>query len=115
MALSTFTVIVHVFFGNAELLKLIVPDAAVAVTVPPQVFVTPGVVATTKPDGRPSEKLPVIGTTLPFVMLKVSVDAVFSATVVGLKLVVIDGGCKIMIPALAVPPLDAARPGELSV
>ena len=94
---------------------MIVPAPAFAVTVPPQLLTTLGVVATTRFAGRVSVKLPLIGTTLPLVMLKVMVLAVFLATVVGLKLLAMDGGCKMTIPALAVPPLEAANPDAPAV
>src|ERR1700676_4705080 len=89
--------------------------AAAAVTDPPQLFPMFGVAATTKFVGKVSVKLPLIGTTFPFVMVKVMVLTLVPVPavvwmVVGLKLLVIDGGCKIMMPALAVPPLELPRP-----
>ena len=91
------------------------PEPAVAVTVPPQLLITAGVVATTRFAGRLSVKLASIGTTLPFVMLKVIVLGVFVATVVGLKVLVMDGGCNTTSPMLALPPLELARPEVLAV
>src|SRR6266852_175211 len=101
---------VQVPVGVAALAKLMAPASETAVTDPPQLLTTLGVVATTRPAGRVSVKLPSIGTTLPFMMLKVRVLAVFVATVVGLKAFVMVGGCKMMMPALAVPPLEAPSP-----
>ena len=106
---------VHVPTVNALLEKLMLPDPAVAVTVPPQLLTTVGVVATTRFAGRVSVKLASIATTLPFVMLKLIVLGVLGATVVGLKLLVIEGGSRMMIPAFAVPPLDGPRPDALAV
>src|SRR5262249_14120716 len=78
--LDTFTVMLQVPTANAALVKLIVPDPAAAVTVPPQVLVTAGVAATTRlpgcgppTDGRVSVKLASIGTTLPLVIANVIV------------------------------------------
>jgi len=87
---------------SMALLKLIDPDPAVAVTTPPQLFTTLGVAATTRPAGRVSVKLPLIATVFPLVMVNVMVEAVLIATVVGLKLLVIEGGCKTMICAVTV-------------
>lgn len=96
----TSTVMVHVKVGpagSAGLEKLIVPLPAVAVTDPPQLLTTLGVVATTRFavrlfDGRVSVKLASIVTALELVMLNVIVLGAFTATVVGLKLFVIEGG-----------------------
>jgi len=79
-----------------------VPDPAFAVTVPPQVLVTLGTVATTRFAGSVSVKLESIVTELPLVMLKVIVLGVFGVTVVGLKLLVMDGGCRTVIVAVTV-------------
>jgi len=79
-----------------------VPDPAFAVTVPPQPFTTFGTVATTRLAGKVSVKLESIVTELPFVMLKVMVLGVFGVTVVGLKLLVMEGGCKTVIVAVTV-------------
>src|ERR1700674_4856870 len=94
-----------------------VPGAAVAVIVglPVQVVTTPFGVATTRFAGSVSVKLPLIGTTFPFVMVKVMVLTVVPVPavvwmVVGLKLLVIDGGCSTIMPALAVPPLELPSP-----
>lgn len=84
------------------LAKLMLPLPATAVTVPPQAFTTFGEVATTRPAGRLSVKLESMVTVFPLVMEKVIVLAVFGATVVGLKLLVIEGGCKIVMLAVTV-------------
>lgn len=101
--------------GTAELLKVIDPLPAVAVTVPPQLLITVGVVATTRLAGRLSVKLPLIGTTFPLVIENVTVLGAFIATVVGLKLFAIDGGSKMMMPSVAVPPLELAKPDAAAV
>src|SRR5205807_8112796 len=106
---------VHVPITNDALVKLIVPAPATAVTDPPQLLTTLGVGATTRLAGNVSVKLLLMATTFPLVMLKVIVEMPFTAMVVGLKLLVMEGGCKIRMPALAVPPLDAASPEELAV
>ena len=103
--------------------KLMVPDPAVAVTVPPQPLTTLGVVATTRFVGIVSVKLPSMGTTLALL----STENVMVLTlgpvpvppvvwmVVGLKLLVIEGGAKITMLAFAVPPLDDPRPDAFAV
>src|SRR5215472_17660744 len=101
-ALCTFTVTEHVPTAKVVLAKLMVPVPAFAVTVPPQVLVTLGVVATTRFAGRLSVKLESIVTVFPLVMLKVIVLGVFGVTVVGLKLLVMDGGCRTVIVAVTV-------------
>jgi hypothetical protein len=98
----TFTVIVQGPTGKAAFVKLMVPAPAVAVTEPAQPFTTLGVVATTKFAGNVSVKLALIATVFPFVMLNVRVLGAFTATVSGLKLLVIAGGCKIVMSAVTV-------------
>jgi hypothetical protein len=71
--LCTLTVIVHVPTAKVAFEKLILPEPAVAVSNPPQLFPTLGVVATAKGLGNTSVKLASIGTTFPFVMPKVIV------------------------------------------
>src|SRR5262249_52932524 len=101
--LCTFTMIVQVPNGRlAALLKLIVPAPATAVTEPPQLLTTLGVVATTTLAGNVSVKLPLIVTTFGLLILKVIVLGAFFATVVGLKLFVIDGGWRTMMLAVTV-------------
>src|SRR6478736_2967450 len=110
VALETFTVTVHTPIGWLALEKVMLPAPAFAVTVPVHVFVTPGVAATTNPAGRVSVKLASTGITFGLLMLKVNVEGAFTATVVGLKLFTIWRGSRMMMPTLAVPPLDAASP-----
>src|SRR5215471_7690529 len=95
------------------------PLPATAVTDPPvQLLTTLGVVATTRLPGtvptllgRLSVKLALIGTTLPLVMPKVIVLGVLVfTTFVPPKVLVIEGGCKIMMPAFAVPPPQVDKP-----
>jgi hypothetical protein len=91
--------------------RLTLPDAATAVTVPPHVFVIAGVADTTNPDGRGSEKaMPLKAVVLfGFVSEKVNVDALFTMIEVGLNAFEIVGG-----PAVTVSvPLVVAVPGEL--
>src|SRR5215472_15319119 len=95
--------------GRAAFEKLITPVPAVAVTVPPQPLTTLGVDATSRFAGRLSVKLPLMGTTLPFVIENVMVLAVGPVPVVavvwmavGLKLLVIEGGSRITMLAFAV-------------
>src|SRR5215472_10064690 len=97
--------------ANDALVKLMVPVPAVAVTVPPQLLTTLGVVATTRFAGKVSVKLALIATTFTLLSIEnVIVLGVFVATVAGLKLLVIAGGCRMMMPTSAVPPLEAPRP-----
>ena len=105
-----FTVIVQTPTGVALLLKLTLPDPAVAVTVPPQVLVTPGVAATCNPVGSVSVKLSLIATTLGLLMLKLSVVVPFTGMLTWPKLLLICGGSNITMPTFAVPPLEAPRP-----
>jgi len=118
---------VQVPTGRAALRKLMLPDKAAAVTAPPHVLVTLGVLATTRLPGtvptfvgRLSVKLALIGTMFALVIEKVMVltvvpDPPVAWIVCGLKLFVMDGGCRMMIPALAVPPLEAPKPAALAV
>ena len=101
-ALETLTVIVQVPTAKDALEKLMLPLPAVAVTVPPQVLVTPGVAATTSPTGNVSVKLPSTAITLGLLTLKVSVLGVLTATVVGLKLLVIFSGSRTTMFAVTV-------------
>src|SRR5215470_19119937 len=97
--------------ANDAFVKLMVPVPAVAVTVPPQPLTTFGAFATTRLAGRLSVKLALMATTFTLLSIEnVIVLGVFVATVAGLKLLVIAGGCRMMIPTSAVPPLEAARP-----
>jgi hypothetical protein len=105
MALCTFTVIVQVPVARAAVVKLIVPAPAIAVTVPPPTLhplATAGVVATTKLAGKESVKFELIVTEFPLVMPNVTVLGALTATVVGLKLLAIEGGCKMVIVAVTV-------------
>lgn len=88
--------------GRDALEKLMLPLPATAVTVPPQVLVTPGVAATTSPTGRVSVKFASTAITLGLVTLNVSVLGAFTATVVGLKLLVMRSGSRITTFAVTV-------------
>jgi hypothetical protein len=84
------------------------PAPATAVTVPPQEFVMPGVVATTIPTGNVSvTATPVSATALAagFVMVNVNEVVPFSAIPVAPKALAIDGGATTLILAEAVPPV----------
>src|SRR5260221_2614908 len=115
MALCTLTLMVQVPTGVAGLAKSMWVAVAAAVTVPPQLLTTVGVLATTRFDGRLSTKLPSIATTLPLVMPKVRVLGVFGGTLIGLKLLLMVGGFKMMMPALAVPPPELPSPELFAV
>src|ERR1051326_6690906 len=96
--------------GVRLLLKLMVPEPATAVTVPPQVLVTPGVAATCSPTGSVSVKLVLMGTTFGLLTAKFTVVVPFTGIVAAPKVLVIFGGSRITTPTLAVPPLEAPRP-----
>src|SRR5262249_3690873 len=101
---------VQIPIGVRLLLKLIVPLPAVAVTVPPQALVTVGVAGTCKPTGSRSVKLVLMATTFGLLMLKFTVVVPFTGIVAAPKVLVIDGGSRMMIPTFALPPLDAPSP-----
>src|SRR5262245_17865432 len=90
-------------------LKLMLPEPATAVTVPPlQLPVTPLGVATTTFVGKGSVKAtPVSETafTAGLVMVKLSVDTPLGAIAVGLNALAIDGGATTLMVAVAVPPV----------
>src|SRR5262249_56165091 len=123
-ALCTSTLTVQVATGSAALAKLMLLAPATAVTEPPQLLTTLGVVATTRLPGlgpptvgRLSVKLESIGTTFPLVRLKVIVLTLGPGPVppvvwivFGPKLFAIEGGFKMMMPAFAVPPPQVERP-----
>src|SRR5215472_6362387 len=110
--------------ANAVFEKLMLPDPAAAVTEPPQLLTTLGVPATTRLPGwgpptvgKLSVKLASIGTTLPLIIEKVMVLAlgpgpvpVVVWMVVGPKVLVMEGGCRMIMPVLAVPPLQVVKP-----
>src|SRR5947207_13420061 len=96
--------------GREALVKVTLPAPATGVNVPPQVLVALGVVATTRLAGKVSVKLASTAITLGLVTLNVSVEEALMATVVGLKLLVMWSGSRMMMPTLAVPPLDAPNP-----
>src|SRR6266853_2198327 len=99
----------------AALEKLMLPAPALAVTVPTQCLTTCGGVATTRVSGRVSVKLALIVTTFGLLIANVIVLGAPIATVVGLKLLVMDGGARMTMPPVAVPPLDGASPALLAV
>ena len=105
-----FTEIAQTPTGVRLLLKLMLPLPATAVTVPPQVFVTPGVAATCKPTGSVSVKLALMATTFGLLMLKFTVVVPFTGMDAAPKLLVICGGSNITMPTFAVPPLEAPNP-----
>jgi hypothetical protein len=83
----TFTVIVHVVPIGAlttPFTRLMLPEPATAVTVPPHVLVTPFGVATTTPAGRGSVNArPVTATPSLLVMVNVSVELPPTLTIAG--------------------------------
>src|SRR5216684_7167819 len=84
------------------------PEAATAVAVPPQVLVRPLGVATTRPAGRVSvNATPVSATALAagLVMVKVSEVVPFRGTATAPKALAIDGGATTLTLAEAVPPV----------
>jgi len=95
-------VIAQVPTGKAAFAKVMLPEPAVAVTVPPHPLATEGIVATTKFAGRVSVKLASMATVFPLVMLNVSVLGAATATVAEAKVLVIDGGCNTMMGAVTV-------------
>jgi hypothetical protein len=106
----TFTEIVQLpLAATVPLERLTEEDAAVAVTVPPQVLDTPGVVATANPAGRVSEKeIPVEGTAFGFVMVKARLVLPFSGIEVAPKDLLMVGGISTVsvavLEVLPVPP-----------
>src|SRR5579859_4695805 len=96
--------------AREALLKVTLVSPASGVKVPPHVLVTLGGLATTKLTGKVSVKFASTAITLGLVMLNVSVDGALMATVVGLKLLTICSGSRMMMPTLARPPLEAPRP-----
>ena len=109
----TFTEIAQVAPG-AALVPLVRPmevlPAAPPVIVPPQVLVTPGVPATTRPDGKASlTARPVRATVLAagFVIVRVRTELALIATLVGAKAFVIVGGISTAKVAEAVPPVPS--------
>ena len=83
------TVIVHAPTASEALLKETLPAPAAAVTVPPHVLVTAGTAATTRFDGKVSAKFASTAIVFGFAIAKLRVLVAFTATVVGLKLLVI--------------------------
>lgn len=110
IALLTCTVIVQVPMAMLLFVKVTLVLPASGLNVPPHVFVTLGGFATTRFAGSVSVKFPSTAITLGLLMVKVSVEAALMATVAGLKLLVIWSGSRMMMPTLAVPPLEAASP-----
>ena len=107
--------IVQLPIAREALVKVTLPAPATGVNVPPQVLVALGVVATTRLAGSVSVKLASTAITLGLFTLNVNVLGALIATVVGLKLLVIFSGSRMMMPTLAVPPLDAPSPDVGSV
>lgn len=105
----TFTVIVHVLFTAAvPPANETTPELAVAVAVPPQVFVSPFGVATTIPIGNVSENArPASATEFAagFVIVNVSDVVPFSGIFAAPKAFAIEGGVTTFTLADAVPPV----------
>src|SRR5439155_26700865 len=83
---------------------LVLPAAGAKVA--KHVLVALGGLATTKLTGNVSVKLASTAITFGLVTLKVSVEGALMATVVGLKLLVIWSGSRMMMPTLARPPVE---------
>ena len=92
------------------MLKLTLEPRATAVTDPPHVLVTSGAAATTRPAGNVSVKLASTATTLGLFRSNSRVVGVLAGIVAGLKSLVIWSGSRMMMPTVAVPPLDAPSP-----
>lgn len=84
------------------LVKVILVAPAVAVSVPPQPFEATD--TTFSPPGRLSVKFASVATVFPLAIPKVRRDEVFGVTVVGSKLLVMDGGCRMTMLVLNVTP-----------
>src|SRR5580658_4777875 len=85
-----------------------VVEPAVAVTVPPQLLISPLGVPTSRPVGRVSVNATPFSTTVLAAgspRVKVSVVVPFTAIVVGLNALVIEGGATTVRLAEAVPPV----------
>src|SRR5262245_33092662 len=102
VALLTLTVMVQAPTGRLAFEKLMLPEPATAVTVPPQVLVTPGVENTTRPAGSVSVKFASTAITFGLVTAKLNVEAVFVGTGFGLKLLTIRNGSRITMLAVTV-------------
>ena len=102
VALDTCTVMVHAPTGRLALVKLMLPDPASAVTVPPQLLVTVGVAATTNPAGSVSVKLASTAITFGLFTANERVEGALIATGFGLKLLMICSGSRMMMGAVTV-------------
>ena len=99
---ETFTVMLHAPTGKLAFENAMLPEPAVAVTVPPQVLVTPGVAATIRPAGSVSVKLASTATGFGLVTANDSVEGASTATLIGLKILVICSGAEIAMLAVTV-------------
>jgi hypothetical protein len=111
VAESKFTEIAQLVPGAAlvpPVRPMEVLPAAPPVIVPPQVLVTPGVPATTRPDGNASlTARPVRATVLAagFVIVRVKTELALATTLVGANALLIVGGATTVKVAEAVPPV----------
>src|SRR5260370_1298156 len=115
----TFTTIVHVLPGVAMVppARLMVVVLAAAVTAPPQLLVTPGVLATCRPLVSVSLKaMPFSAVVLAagLVMVKVRVVVPFSGIEAAPKALLMVGGATTAMVALAVLPFPAVPSGSPS-
>src|SRR6185437_2792889 len=107
----TFRLMVHEPFAASDPpLRLMEPEPAAAVVVPPQVLLSPFGVATTRPAGSVSLKATPVSARLVFglAMLKVSEVLAFSRMLAAPKAFVIVGGwptVRLALAVLPVPPL----------
>src|SRR5262249_27056113 len=107
---STLTVQVLSAAGEA-LLKVKTVSPGAGLNVPPQVLLALAGFATCMLAGRLSVKLALIAAAFTVLSIeKVIVLDALTGTVLGLKVLVIDGGCRMMMPTSAVPPLEAGSP-----
>jgi hypothetical protein len=113
----TFTEIAHVALAARVPPERLTVDApAVAVAVPPHVFESEGVLATTRPAGKLSVKARPVSARLEFGLLTLKVSEVvpFTATDAAPNALAIDGGVatdKFAVAVLPVPPLvDVTAP-----
>jgi hypothetical protein len=119
----TFTLTTHdAFAATLPPLRLVELLPALAVTVPPQLFVTPGVLATTNPGGNESVNAkPFNATVFPagFVIVKLRLVLPFSGIVAAPKAFAMAGGAAMvsLCKAEAVPaePLITGAPGFVSL
>src|SRR5215813_2071792 len=93
---------VHVPTARLAFVKLTLVSPGVGLNVPPQVLVAPAGLATTRLAGNVSVKFASTAITLGLFTLNVSVEGALIATGLGLKLLVIFNGSRMMMLAVTV-------------